>query len=100
MTTLIKTSKAGIKIPGRRNTGKTKKLSEQEISNSILDLFNRPVSKQVVHVVKTAGSIVNKYWMRDWMEQLNFLKADQEILVLAKHDQEDFCYYAELVETV
>lgn len=35
---------------------------------------------------------VNKYWMRDWMEQLNFLRIDPVALDLTESDHEYLQY--------
>jgi len=38
--------------------------------------------------------------MRDFIEQVNFLKIDDEVLLQAENNLEDFCYYTEPTETV
>lgn len=68
-----------------------------------LDNLSRESMKKILdmHIVfnpeKTSHSKIHPDWAQDWMEQINFLRDESEILSTG-NDRDDFCYYVDMTE--
>lgn len=96
MKTLTKTRNLKTRMLDRERANISKKHRKEETQNA-LTLFNQRFTKQPGRHFKP-HVIINKHWMRDWMEQLNFLRVDPVILDLAENDYENMCYYADVTD--
>ena len=88
MIALTKKRNPNLKIFSSGTISKSKNRSNEK-STDALNLQVKPAKKK-------AGVVnlkLNKNWMQDWMEQLNFLRINLTVLSLLANDTDDFCYY-------
>ena len=98
MKTLTKTSRFDKKILDQKSTASTKKRSEKQIANSIINLFKKQLNNQPEFLFKKSSMHVNKFWMRDFMKQAKFLKTNTKDLLLTANCMDDFCYYDKVLD--